>query len=341
MRSCPTCQARKKKSPKKNEPMRPIPTPSRPFYMLGCDAVGPIDPISKNNNRYLLVAIDYLTRWPMAKAVPDITEETTSAFLYDIVKDYGVPSYLLTDRGSNFTSRYTKAFLNNLECRHLTTTAYRPQTNGMCERLNQTLVQTLAKIIRDKDAENRWDEYVGAALLAIRTMPNESTKYSPAMLLFGYEMRTPSTWPAPQRDYIEGEIIEEVERRTRIIQYLTSTLHAKAKETAEKEKKRQKQRYDQDVHLRRRFKLGEQVLMKDSAPVGKFSDRWIGPLTVTRVNDSGTYHLQGPDMRRLQGAVNGDKLVPYYQHKRMIPDVQVQQAAQRFEAWIDRHEPRQ
>lgn len=180
-----------------------------------------------------------------------------------------------------------------------------------------------------------------AALLAIRTMPNESTKHSPAMLLFGYEMRTPSTWPSPQQDYVEGEIIEEVERRTRIIQYLRSTLHVKARETADLEKKRHKQRYDQAVHIRRRFKLGEQVLMKDNVPAGKFADRWIGPLTVTRVNESGTYHLRGPDMKRLQGAVNGDKLIPYHQHKTMIPDVQIQRAAQRFQAWINRYEPRQ
>lgn len=99
---------------------------------------------------------------------------------------------------------------------------------------------------------------------------------------------------------------------------------------------RDKRRYDQHVASRKRFRIGEQVLMRDKAPVGKFSDRWIGPLVVTKVNDHGTYHLAGPSSRKLDGAVHGDMLVPFHQRRNMVPDVQVQRAAQKFQAGIDR-----
>ena len=90
---------------------------------------------------------------------------------------------------SNFTSSYVSSFLRRLECRHLTTTAYRPQTNGLVERMNQTVLQALGKIVRDKYDKHNWDMYLSAALLAIRTTRNDTTNFSPAMLSYGVEMR--------------------------------------------------------------------------------------------------------------------------------------------------------
>lgn len=79
--SCEQCQLRARRCHVRQEEAHNIPTPSRPFYMIGCDAVGPINLPSKNGNRYLLVAIDYLTRWPVVAAVPNISEQTTAAFI--------------------------------------------------------------------------------------------------------------------------------------------------------------------------------------------------------------------------------------------------------------------
>lgn len=126
--SCEQCQLRARRRHIRHEEAHPIPTPTRPFYMIGCDAVGPINPRSKNGNRYLLVAVDYLTRWPVVAAVPNISEQTTAAFSFNcIVKDFGVPSYILTDRGANFKSDYVHTFLRWMGCKPLTTTAFRPQ----------------------------------------------------------------------------------------------------------------------------------------------------------------------------------------------------------------------
>ncbi|KAG0971956.1 hypothetical protein G6F29_013795 [Rhizopus arrhizus] len=86
--------------------MRPIPTPHRPFYMVGLDAVGPIEE-EGNEFKYMLVCVDYLTRWPIAAAVRDITALTTDRFLYNyLFMHHGIPSYLLTDRGTSFKAEY-------------------------------------------------------------------------------------------------------------------------------------------------------------------------------------------------------------------------------------------
>lgn len=102
--SCSTWQARAKRKQRNQAPLSPIPSPATPFYMIGCDAVGPMLP-STAGNRYLSVAVDYLTRWPCVQAVPYIIAETTALFLLDqAVTNHGVPSFILTDQGSYFTS---------------------------------------------------------------------------------------------------------------------------------------------------------------------------------------------------------------------------------------------
>lgn len=80
-------------------------------------------------------------------------------------------------------------------------------------------------------------------------------------------------------------------------------------------------RYNRTV-LPKQFELGDLVLLRDSYPSRKLDNKWIGPLTVTRVNHSGTYYLTGPFSRRLEGAVNGDQLPPWFMRSSMRPEVQ-------------------
>ena len=66
VRSCDQCQRRGK--PKRNEPLHPI-VIGEPFFQIGIDIVGPL-PRTTKQNRYIVVAIDYLTKWPEAKTLP-------------------------------------------------------------------------------------------------------------------------------------------------------------------------------------------------------------------------------------------------------------------------------
>ena len=94
--------------------------------------------------------------------------------------------------------------------------------------------------------------------------------------------------------------------------------------------------YDQRVALRKPFKVGEQVLMRDKIPQGKFGDKWLGPMVIVGVGKNGTYYLEGPNARRLTAAVNGDNLKAFIENRTMIPDVQVKRAMNQYQAWIDR-----
>jgi hypothetical protein len=320
VKSCDACQYRSKRGKIKKEEAHPIPTPSRPFFMIGCDAVGPMNE-TKNGNKYLLVAVDYLTRWPVVAAVPNINETTTGHFLFEcVVKDFGVPNFILTDRGSNFLSRYVKTFLKRIGCRHLATTAHRPRTNGLCERMNQSIIQSLSKIARDKNCRDNWDECLSDCILAIRTMPHEVTKLTPAYLLYGYNMRTPMTWPAPRVDFVEGDVQAAIDERIKVIQTIVEKEREEAKLVSNKKKIKWKAKYDAGVDLKR-FEQGDLVLMLDSYKENKLDDTWIGPFKITKVNQNGTYWLTGNDSKRIDGAVHGERLRPYYAKKKMVPTV--------------------
>ncbi|OBZ80900.1 hypothetical protein A0J61_11051 [Choanephora cucurbitarum] len=336
VKTCITCQARQRIPHLKTTPGFLIPTPSRPFYLVGTDCVGPLE-ITPEGNKYIMVASCYLTRWPVAAAVPDITAETTERFLTDhIVSLYGVPTFLLTDRGSNYMAEYIQVFLKKIECTHRKTTSRRPNSNGHVERLNQTLIQTIAKLKRE-EGNKPWDRYVTAALMCIRTMVNEATGFSPSMLLYGYEMRTPSTWVPPRYDYVLGEIQDEIARRAKEIETWVYETRREAKEKAEEKKKMRKLIYDRTVVPREPFKINDKVLMKDHYPKDKFADHYIGPLTVIKHNaPTNTYHLVGPNYRRIEHAVHGDILLPFKESKRMIPDVMVTRAMNQFQSWLDK-----
>lgn len=334
VKSCETCQFRARAKYLRNNPGVVFKTTRDPFVLLGIDAIGPLQATSKGN-RYILTGIDYLTRWPVAVAVPDIDENTTGEFLFSIVKDWGVPQYILSDRGANFISTYVHEFLKQLGCKNIMTTSYRPQCNGMCERLNQSLVSILAKIARDENNIDDWDKYVDPALMVIRSTVNASTGYSPSYLMFGYEMRTPSVWVAPRIDFVIGEEEEEIQDRVVLVERKLVEIRKIARMKSDERKKLAKKRYDGRVVCPKRFEVGELVLLKDVVPKSKFADKWIGPFTVLKVNKNGTYHLTGKNSLRLKHAVNGDMLKVYSKEvEHMIPEVGVSQANEQFQSWL-------
>ena len=101
VKSCDICQRRGRN--KRSEPLHPIPV-GEPFYQIGIDFVGPLQR-SSSNNRYIIVAVDYLTKWPKAKPVPEATAEQTVRFIYeDIICRHGCSGKIITDRGIVFVS---------------------------------------------------------------------------------------------------------------------------------------------------------------------------------------------------------------------------------------------
>ena len=123
----------------------PTPTTSGwgPLERVAMDILGPLPP-TRQGNRYILVIMDYFTKWPEAFALPNQEAEVVArAFVEGFACRYGIPQELHTDQGRNFESRLLKEVCRLLEIRKTRTTPLRPQSDGMVERFIKIFLSTL------------------------------------------------------------------------------------------------------------------------------------------------------------------------------------------------------
>uniref|UniRef100_A0A8C5G2M7 Gypsy retrotransposon integrase-like protein 1 n=1 Tax=Gouania willdenowi TaxID=441366 RepID=A0A8C5G2M7_GOUWI len=185
--SCTVCQFTKPCQKKPAGFMVPI-VPQKPWEYVGVDFVGPL-PRSPAGNAYLIVFVDYLTKWVEASAVREATSQVAAGkFVTDIFARHGAPTYLISDRGSPFVSELFEHVVSALGSVHRLTTAYHPQTNAT-ERVNRTLKTAIRAYVGDKHTS--WDKYLPQICFALRTAPHDSTGLSPSMMLYGRELDTP------------------------------------------------------------------------------------------------------------------------------------------------------
>ena len=217
VQSCDECQKRGKN--KRTEPLHPIKV-GQPFDRVGMDIVGPL-PKTKNGNLYIVVATEYLTKWPEARAIPDAKASSVISFFYeDIICRHGCPKEILTDRGTHFVNEMLDSLCSKLGVKHRLSTAYHPQTNGLVERFNKTLCETLAKFANEN--KDDWDLYIPSALFAYRTKRHSTTKHEPFYLTYGRDVTLPVEFLAQESLVLpETDPYEDLLKR---IQCLTEKL---------------------------------------------------------------------------------------------------------------------
>ncbi|CAG8518449.1 14123_t:CDS:2 [Cetraspora pellucida] len=142
VRSCKACQLRGK--PSFREALNSMKI-TQPFDRVGLDVVRPL-PLTKKGNRYLVVAVEYLLKWPEVRALPDCSAESVAAFLLeDIVTRHGCPREILSDQGSHFCNKVIDLVCPKAGIKHKLSSTYHSQTNRLVERFNRTICEALAK----------------------------------------------------------------------------------------------------------------------------------------------------------------------------------------------------
>ncbi|RVW21000.1 Pol polyprotein [Vitis vinifera] len=118
-----------------------------PFSVWGIDIIGKISPKSSSGHEFILVAIDYFTKWVEAASYARLTSSGVASFIRShIICRYGVPHELISDRGVHFRAE-VDTLVQRYSIRHHRSTAYRPQTNGAVEAANKNIKRILRKMV--------------------------------------------------------------------------------------------------------------------------------------------------------------------------------------------------
>jgi transposase InsO family protein len=159
---------------------------------MGVDILGPF-PRAIGRYRYLFVAIDKFTKWPKATPMVSITLGAAVALLKSIVCRFGVPSHIITDNGTQFTSRVFQEYYEGIGTRLCFASVAHPRSNGQVERANAEILRGLKTRTYDclKKHGTNWVSELPSVLWGNRTTPSRATGETPFFLVYGAEARLP------------------------------------------------------------------------------------------------------------------------------------------------------
>ncbi|VFQ68922.1 unnamed protein product [Cuscuta campestris] len=284
-----------------------------PFARWGIDLVG-ILPRGTGNNTYLVVAIDYFTKWVEAAPVPTITTEQMTKFVSkQILCRFGVPQQIITDNGTQFEAGGFNEFLQSWGIKHSYAAVGYPQTNGQVENTNRTIMDGLKKKIME--CKSAWVEEVPYILWTYRTTPRKATGETPFSLSYGFEARAPAETSLLSYR-VEAFVSQGNEENLRAELHLIDERRERAYMRAENYRRQVKLYHDQRVRPRQ-FKMDDWVLRKRevSRPTdgGKFSKSFEGPYIIKEVLADGTFRLQTPTGGDIPRVWNAANLIKFYQ----------------------------
>ncbi|XP_073121274.1 uncharacterized protein [Henckelia pumila] len=162
---------------------------SCPFDQWGLDIVGPF-PQARAQKKFLLVVVDYFSKWVEAEPLAKITEAEVMKFLWkNIVCRFGLPRKLVSDNGRQFQGQKLADWCAEMNIKQAFTSVAYPQSNGQTEVTNRTIVRSLQAWLHGMGKD--WVEEIPSVLWAYRTTPHRATQESPFSLVYGSEAILP------------------------------------------------------------------------------------------------------------------------------------------------------
>ncbi|XP_045782541.1 uncharacterized protein K02A2.6-like [Maniola jurtina] len=180
--------------------------PSRPWSRIHIDFAGPF------MNKIFFIVVDAFSRWPEVLTVNNTNSTTVIHHLRNLFATHGICETLVSDNGTSFVSSEMKSFLESNKIKHVTSAPYHPATNGLAERMVQTVKEKLRKM------DGPWEIKIPNMLLGLRVTPCSTTKKSPSELLMNRRLRTLMDTLHPdniQHKKVEAQIISNAQQKNR------------------------------------------------------------------------------------------------------------------------------
>ncbi|GJY08191.1 reverse transcriptase domain-containing protein [Tanacetum coccineum] len=277
----------------------------------GLDFMGPFP--QSRGNKYILVAVDYVSKWVEAQALPTNDARVVVKFLRSLFARFGVPKALISDRGTHFCNSQLEKALQRYGVTHKLSTAYHPQSNGQTEVTNRAIKRILERSVGYNPKD--WSEKLNDALWAFRTAYKTPTWCTPFRLVYGKACHLPveiehkAHWALKQCNMdltLASEIL--LMRLNKLAE-----LRDGAYENTRIYKERTKKWHDSRLRGDKDFKVGDKVLLYNSRLKmypGKHKSKWSGPNIVKTVYPHGAIEITDRDGFSFK--VNGQRLKKYY-----------------------------
>ncbi|GJR53529.1 reverse transcriptase domain-containing protein [Tanacetum coccineum] len=188
VKACRNCQEHAPVQRKPHCNMTSISSPW-PFYQWGIDLVGPF-PEAPGRVKFLVVAVDYFTKWVEAEPLATINDKNILKFVWkNIVCRFGNPGIIISDKGKQFAENPFRDWCQELHIQQKFTLVAHPQANAQTEVTNRTLLQGLKT--RLGNTKGLWVEELPNVLWAYRTTARTGNNCTPFSLVYGSEAVLP------------------------------------------------------------------------------------------------------------------------------------------------------
>jgi hypothetical protein len=287
---CDTCRRVKAEHQRPAGLLQPLHIPTWKWDEISMDFIVGLPKTQKGNDS-IWVIVDRLTK--VARFIPVKAkyrgDKLAQLYIENILRLHGVPSRIVSDRGTQFTSRFWKSLHTTLGTRLDYSTTYHPQTDGQTERVNQIPEDMLRACVLTYGKD--WEKSLSFTEFSYNNSYQASLKMAPFEALYGRKCRTPLMWSeVGERTLFGPDIIKDAEEQV-----------ARVQENLKAAQSRQKSYAD----TRRRpleFQPGDFVYLKVS-PIrgtrrfqvrGKLAPRYIGPYKILGRVGAVAYRLELP-----------------------------------------------
>lgn len=307
--SCLGCAHHKLPSGAKEGELHSIPKIEIPFHTVHADHLGPFIR-SRKKNSYILVIVDSFTKYIHLAPVRSTKSKASIKVFQNYFSLFGVPTRLITDRGTSFTSKKFKSFVQSLGIKHVLNSVATPRANGQVERYNRTILSALGATSHDKGPEV-WDQHLPEIQIGINTSVHEVTKRTPTELLFGRKVPSPSQG-------ILNRVVEDVGNGS--TDKNLDDIRNDAREAIQQNQDKNKKLFDQRRKRVTKYHVGDLVRIVRAVPSNtgqskKLEPKCQGPYKIKKILPHDRFVVVDTPLtrkgRRYEGVLSADKIFPW------------------------------